>query len=195
MKKNIAKNQYGYHQSQTRLELLKTLLMFVAALGVLAIGYFTTGSKNNLLTMVAVLGLLPAAKSLVNYIMFVRAKTAVCPKNLHDSLMEITKEQKNAPFLRYDLYMTNSESCFPIYAIACKGKCLIGYSDQKKYDWEKAEQHIKAMAKQNGYEVSVVKIFTEEKKFLERVKAMTQDGQDICETDKLLTRLMENLTL
>lgn len=195
MKKNVAKNQYGYHHSQTRLELLKTLLLFAAAFGVLAIGYFTTGSKNNLLTLVAVLGLLPAAKSLVGFIMFMRAKKAVCPKKLYEALMGITKGQENAPLLRYDLYMTNSEKCYPIYAMACKGKCLIGYSDQKKYDWDKAEQHMKAMAKQNGYEVSVVKIFTEEKKFLERVKAMTEDGQEICETDKLLTRLMENLTL
>ena len=133
--------------------------------------------------------------TLVNLIMFFRARTAVCPVNLYEALSEIINKQENPPLLRYDLYMTNSEKCYPIYAMACKGKCLIGYSDQKQFDWEKAEQHIKAMAKQNGYELAVVKIFNEEKKFLERVKAMTEDGQGIAEMDKLLLRLMENLTL
>lgn len=195
MKKNVSKNQYGYLNSQTRLELLKTILMFTAALGVLAIGIFTTGSKNNLLTMVAVLGLLPAAKSLVNYIMFLRAKKAVCPAEIYETLMEITKGQKKAPLLRYDLYMTNSEKCYPIYVMACKGKCIIGYSAEKQFPWDKAEQHMKSMAKQNGYELAAAKIFTDEKKFLERIQAMTVGGEDICETDQLLIRLMENLTL
>lgn len=52
---------------------------FGVSIGLYVMGYVTTGSNKNLLTIVAVLGCLPACKSLVNLILFLKAEGAVKP--------------------------------------------------------------------------------------------------------------------
>ena len=48
--------------------------MFGISLAIYLAGYLTVHSNKNLLTIVAVLGCLPASKSAVSMIMFLRAK-------------------------------------------------------------------------------------------------------------------------
>ena len=68
------KGTYGYIGKQRRWEIIKTLLMFGISIALYTAGYIATKSNKNLLTLVAVLGCLPASKSAVNMIMFLKAK-------------------------------------------------------------------------------------------------------------------------
>ena len=68
------KGQYGYIKKQRNRVIIWTVILFVIAFSLFIAGYVMTKTKKNLLTIVAVLGLLPASKSLVNAIMFWRAK-------------------------------------------------------------------------------------------------------------------------
>ena len=65
----MTKGCYGYLTRQKKKEIIKTVLFFALSLSVFAIGYATTGTKKNLLTIVAMLGFLPASKSMVSMIM------------------------------------------------------------------------------------------------------------------------------
>ena len=58
----IAKGQYGYMDKQRKRVIITTISYYAISLAIFAMGYITTGSKRNLLTIVAVLGLLPASK-------------------------------------------------------------------------------------------------------------------------------------
>lgn len=62
----------GYLRTQKIYEILRTVLYFAISLSLFIAGWVSTGSRENLLTIVAVLGCLPACKSLVEMFMFLR---------------------------------------------------------------------------------------------------------------------------
>ena len=66
------KGTFGYLEKKKRNAILWTILCFGISLAVFLAGYLTTGTRKNLLTVVAVLGCLPACKSIVNLIMSIR---------------------------------------------------------------------------------------------------------------------------
>ena len=68
------KGTSGYLRTQKNYEILRTVLYFAISLSLFIAGWVTTGSRENLLTIVAVLGCLPACKSLVEMFMFLRYK-------------------------------------------------------------------------------------------------------------------------
>lgn len=80
----IKKGQYGYIKSQRKMEIIKTVSLFLLSLAIYLCGYWTTGTNKNLLTVVAILGCLPASKCAVNMIMFIRAKG--CSEELYQKI-------------------------------------------------------------------------------------------------------------
>ena len=66
------KGTRGYLRTQKNYEILRTVLYFAISLSLFIAGWVSTGSRENLLTIVAVLGCLPACKSLVEMFMFLR---------------------------------------------------------------------------------------------------------------------------
>ena len=67
-----AKGTEQYLKTQKRYEVARTVLYFGISISLFIAGYLQTKSRVNLLTVVAVLGCLPASKSAVNAIMFLR---------------------------------------------------------------------------------------------------------------------------
>ena len=68
------KGTKGYLSTQSKYEIARTVLYFAISLSLFVAGIVATGDKMNLLTIVAVLGCLPACKSAVTMIMFLRYK-------------------------------------------------------------------------------------------------------------------------
>ena len=60
------KGTFGYLDTQKVYEIIRTVLFYSISIAIFVTGYVTTGTKKNLLTIVAVLGVLPASKSLVS---------------------------------------------------------------------------------------------------------------------------------
>ena len=67
---HIVKGTNGYIRRKKRMQLLITLVILFVSIGLFVAGYLTTKSTKNLLTVFAVLGALPGAKSLVNLLLF-----------------------------------------------------------------------------------------------------------------------------
>lgn len=207
----IIKGDFGYLEKQMHWELIKTLIFFALSFGVLLIGIIITGTKNNLLTIVAVLGLLPAAKELITSIMFTKAKKYSCPKILFDAVQEMIVpdgndikdddheemnfESENLLLVVYDLYMTSQETDFPILSMCCHNRTLIGIADWEKFDYKKAEDHIRIMLKQNGHKNVVIKIFSEQEKYISRIKELKEQKAENRDADQAILRLMLNLSL
>ena len=72
------KGTRNYVNTQKKYEVIRTLLYFGISLSLFAAGYIQTGSRGNLLSIVAVLGCLPASKSAVGSIRFFRFQS--CPE-------------------------------------------------------------------------------------------------------------------
>ena len=76
MKNKIQKGCFGYLSYKKKFSTIMTIGMFALSLAIYLMGYITTKSNANLLTVVAVLGCLPASKSAVSMIMYLKAKGA-----------------------------------------------------------------------------------------------------------------------
>ena len=60
------KGTFNYLDTQRKYEIARTIIYFAVSFSLFIAGYITTGTRKNLLTVVAVLGMLPASKSLVS---------------------------------------------------------------------------------------------------------------------------------
>ena len=56
------KGTYLYLDTQKKYEIAKTAILYSLSVAIFLTGYISTGTKKNLLTIVAVLGVLPASK-------------------------------------------------------------------------------------------------------------------------------------
>ena len=142
------------------------MVFFLVSVGLYVMGYVTTGSSKNLLTVVAVLGCLPACKSMVNFIMFLKASG--CSEKLKNEVCVF--DDKLTVF--YDMYFTSYQKNFPISHMALKGNVLCGVTESAKCDCHEAEKHLEQMLTQEGIKNLTVKIFSQRDKYLDRLSQL-----------------------
>lgn len=162
-KNKPVKGEFGYLQRQKKLEIIKTIIFFGLSLGLMLMGYLSTGTKANLLTVVAVLGLLPSCKSLVSVIMYLRIPA------YDETIWQSIEEKKQSVTVLYNMYLTSYKNIFPINAFAIRGNLIIGYTAFEKCEAELCQTHIQDLGKMNGLTNLTVKIFKDQKKFEERL--------------------------
>ena len=189
MTKRVYKGGYGYIEYQKKFSIARTILFFAISLAVYGIGYFTTGSSKNLLTVVAVLGCLPSCKSAVNVVMFLRA--VGCSASAHEKISEY--DDKLTGF--YDMYFTSYQKNFPISHMVLKGNMICAYAEDKNCDCNAGEKHIEQMLKQDGYKNMTVKIFDNLNKYIDRLSQLTElDIEDSNDRDNMI-RMFYSITL
>jgi hypothetical protein len=164
----VPKGSYGYMENRKLMTTLRTLLYFVLCIGLYLLGYVTTGSNKNLLTIVAILGTLPACKSAVNMIIFLRARGCsarlqeqVCP---YDTVLTTF----------YDLYFTTYQKNFAVSHMVLKGNVLCGVTENPKCDAKDVEEHLEHMMAQEGIKNVTVKIFSDVGKYVDRLGQLTK---------------------
>lgn len=166
--KKAVKGNFGYLKAKQTQVLLRTILFFVIPLLLFAAGYLTTGTRKNLLTVVAVLGCLPACKSLVSLIMYFRSKG--CSLTAKESI----EGQEGSLIGMYDMYFTSYRQNFPISHMVVEGKNICGYTEVAGCDTKACETHLDTMLKQAGYKDMTVKIFTDINKYAGRLKQLNE---------------------
>lgn len=190
MKWKNPKGCYGYLDRQRKLEILKTVVMFGISLALYAAGYITTKTNKNLLTLVAVLGCLPASKSAVSMIMFLRAKG--CSAALKEKIEEHAKGLSQ----RFDLYLTSYAKNFQISHAVMKGRSLIGITEDSTFDENACGEHLKSMFAKNGFKNITVKIFKSESDYLERLDSLrASEIEDNAEFNEKVLSLLEDISL
>lgn len=163
----IQKGTYGYIANHRLVAAARTLIFFGISIGLYVMGYVTTGSNKNLLTIVAVLGCLPACKSLVNLIIFLKASG--CSETLKNTVCIYDKELTTF----YDMYFTSYQKNFAISHMALKGNVLCGITESVKCDCNGAEKHLEQMLLQEGIKSVTVKIYSNIDKYVDRLGQIT----------------------
>lgn len=176
MFKRIIKGDFGYIEKKKIRVILITLFLFALAIGIFLIGYFTTGTKKNLLTIVAVLGCLPASKSAVNMIMFLRAKG--CPFDTYKMIEEHTG--KLIPM--YDMYFTSYDANFPVLNMIVNESVIIAYYNAPKFDETKCIKHLTTMLGNAGIGNVTISLTSDLDKYINMLdnineKEMNQNAQ------------------
>lgn len=169
-----AKGERNYLDTQKKYEILRTLLYFGISLSLFAAGYIQTGEKANLLTIVAVLGCLPASKSAVSAIMFLRFKS--CGKDAADAIAQ----HSGGLCCLYDMVFTSEKKNFTVGHLAVRGGTVCGYSEDREFPEEAFHRHIEHhMRMEDGMPISAegqrnltVKIFTNLTRYTERLDQM-----------------------
>ena len=184
-KKKLDKGMFGYFTQEKKWTILRTVLYFALSLAIFLIGYITTKSKVNLMTVVAVLGCLPASKSAVNMIMFL--KTKECSDKVYQT---ISQHGTNLIGL-YDLYFTSYEHNFLINHMIVFSNTLCAYTEpEHKWKAEQFEKHIQKMVLQDGKKDITVKLFTDLDKYVKRM-----DEAESLVADQVQTESLKHLLL
>lgn len=162
------KGSRNYIRSQKKYELLRTVIYFSVSISLFVAGLLATGDKMNLLTIVAVLGCLPASKSAVNMIMFLR----------YQSLDESTAEQiagcTEGLTQLYDMVFTSYAQTFVVGHLVVKGNTVCGYSVKKDFPEKEFQTHLEAILRADNYKNVSIKIFTDLGKYKERLKQLQE---------------------
>lgn len=179
------KGSFGYIRKQSIFEIFKTLLLFAMALGIFFIGYYTLGTKKSLWSIIAVLGLLPASKSLVGTIMLLRFKSINA-----DVYKKISNCVGNIPVLYENILTTTSKTYYLPVITFCKGSLCMYYSGDIN-DSKSIENHMNDVLKKGGYKGITVKVYCDLQSFLQRMDELNShfDGDSTVNADAILTTI------
>lgn len=166
--KIVKKGSFGYIENHKAVAAIRTMIFFWVSIGLYVMGYVSTGTSKNLLTVVAVLGCLPACKSMVNFILFLKAKG--CSEELRRQVEAYDNELTTF----YDLYFTSYQKNYPVSHMALKGSVLCGITENAKCDCNEAEKHLEQLLAQEGIKNITVKIFSQTEKYIDRLSQLTK---------------------
>lgn len=178
-----AKGSRNYIKSQKKYEIIRTVIYFGISLSLFAAGYIQTGEKTNLLTIVAILGCLPASKSAVSTIMYLRFQS--CNQQAAD---EIERHSAGLQCL-YDMVFTSYKKDFSIGHLAIRGGCICGFSEDQKFDEIGFCEHMNQILKMDRHQGVGVKIFTNLSKYTDRMEQMKALEEDEDRTKAVISTL------
>lgn len=182
------KGEYEYAKNHRLKVCILTAFLFIISLSLYLAGYITTKSNKNLLTIVAILGLLPASKSLVSVIMNFRVRTT-------DISFKTEVDNKIGKLSgMYHMYFTSYDSNFYINHLVITDNSLICFSDDAKFDEKKFKEHLEKHMKIDGIENITIKVFKEKNAYLKRLEELNiiTDSEN---TNTKLYNLLYSITL
>lgn len=138
--------------------------MLVAA--VYLLGYSQTHTNKNLLTVVAVVGCLPACKVLVGVITRL-PYPSIDPKRAEE-VRALSPHMTSV----FDLVVTSRDKIMPIDALVISGNKVFGHLTGKKADPQYTEKHIRSILLENHFKDVSVKMYPDYKKFLSRIEGL-----------------------
>ena len=177
------KGTKNYLHTQRKYEIVRTLMFFSISGAIFTMGLISTGTRLNLLTVVAVLGMLPASKSLVSVIMFSRYSS------LSSDAADLIEKHSGSLTALFDMVFTGDNGNFPVGHLTIKGNSVCGYSEDPKFDEKKFYEHIDTFLKADSYKNVKVKIFTDLKKYVDRLDQMQELSCDGSNTEGIANTL------
>lgn len=170
--KKVVKGNQGYTKYEQKKRTILTIVMFGISLLLFFTGLIQTGTRKNWFTLIAILGVLPAAKCAVNMIMIWTQKPT------DQKLIELTKEKAGDLPTSFEMTITAYEGRMPLDAMVVCGNQVVCFSSRgKREQFGFMEKHMAAILKGNGYSPAKVKIFQDQKHFLERVEQLAKDPE------------------
>ena len=189
----VSKGSAGYIRFQKIKAAIKTFLEFGIVIGLIVLGIVETGDRLNLLTVVAILGCIPASKALVELIMILPHRSI---------LREKAQEIDTKAYLltrAYDIVLTSEKNIMPIDVIVISDNTICGYTSNKKVDVNVASNHMKKYLQSNQFSKVSVKIFQDYTAFITRAEGMNNivsiEQNDTKQKEMAIRRVILNISL
>lgn len=172
MKTKVQKGMFGYLSYKKKMTTIVTIGMFAISIALYIAGCVTTKTNANLLTVVAILGCLPASKSAVSMIMYLKAKGC---REEDKAVIEAAIGSLNG---YYDLYFTGYSKNFPTAHLIVTQNSIIAYSSDKKITEKDFNEHMKDILNKERIHDITVKLFTDRAKYVKRLNELNQSESD-----------------
>lgn len=182
------KGSYEHAKYKRTVDIIITIFLFLLSLGLFVIGYVATGSKKNLLTIVAVLGLLPACKMVVDVIMCFRVKP------VEESVREGIDASIGKLYGLYHMYFTSYDKNFPIDHLVITSNSVIGLCSDPKFDEKMFITHLKDHMRKDGIKDITIKIFDDYNKYLNRLSELNNLDDETTTVNIGVRNLILNIT-
>lgn len=182
------KGDFEYYNNKKLQTIILTIIYFAISFSLYGIGIYTTGSNKNLLTIIAVLGMLPASKSAVSMIMYIRYHG--CSNEIKSQLEDCILPFKHA----YGLVLTTYKKNYEIPVCIIKNNYIYMYVTNHTDDLADLKKHINDMVKQNGYK-GFADVFTNTEDFKKRLLELAKKEDDDQSMDDGLMTLMHQISL
>lgn len=124
--KKCEKGTPGYLEYKKKVEIIRTVVYFLLVAAVYLLGYSQTHTNKNLLTVVAVVGCLPACKALVGVITRL-PYPSIDPKRAEE-VRALSPHMTSV----FDLVVTSRDKIMPIDALVISGNKVFGHLTGKK---------------------------------------------------------------
>lgn len=186
--KKHPKGTYEHADYKKKVDTLVMILLFAMALGLYVIGRVTAGSNRNILTIVAVLGLLPACKMVVDVIMSLRVKA--CEPALKEKIDGTVGSLDGL----YNMYFTSYNRNYLLAHLVIAGNSVIGLSSDNDFDENGFKEHLTDLLLKEGLKDVLIKVFTDEGKYLGRLGELNE-SKPSSPKDADIHRLIHGVTL
>lgn len=184
----IQRNDKGYLESKRKSEIIKTMIYFAVPVALLIAGIMATKTKMNLLTIVAVLGMLPASRSLVTTIMYIKSK------GISDQDYEQISELSQPLTGSFDNVFTTYEKTYEVPSVVVRSGNVCGYVAKEYKTLEPLEKHLATCIKKEGYSVNV-KIFETIDAYKTRLISINKLEETEQEKDLAILQILHEISL
>lgn len=167
------KGLYGYFAAEKKRRIIITVVMFLIPLMIFMSGYLYSGSRNNLMTVVAMVGLIPASLSMVSLIMIMMRHSL--PKEEFDAI----DPHIGSLTFAYELYMTSEKENAMVDCIVICGNEVVGLVTDPKTNLRFAQSHLQKMLKADGWQGVKVLMLGDQKHFIERMDSMNAHEKEL----------------
>lgn len=167
----IKKGQYGYRTSMHRMRLCMTSVLAAAVLlQLLARNWTQQQAARNILTVMAILTVLPMANMAAPLIASWRYKTA--PQAFYQRV----KTYEPQTMLLYDLIVTTKEQVIPLDAVAVHPQGVFAYCSQPRINIDQAEKALQTLFSANRLQYRI-RLFCDERSFFRRLDSLKPSSE------------------
>lgn len=166
------KGQFGYFRYERMRRLLITIITVLFPAAVFVAGIIVYGTERNLLTVIALVLVIPFAMAFVSLVMVYTHSSIP-----EDEYKEIEKHAGTLT-MAYELYVTHETASTMVDAFAICGNTVVGLVTEKKGDPKFTADYIKKVLRSNGIGSNVA-LMTDQKHFLERLDSMNEHSESL----------------
>lgn len=170
-KQKLIKGQRGYINFKKRTQLLKALMYVGIGILIFIFGLLVNKfEKSNIFTIIAILMVLPMAKRLVNFIVFLPFQSV--PEETYQAVSLLKKEEDT---LYTDAVFTSSEKIMYLSFLVIAGNEVIGLIGREKEDKEYITKYLTESIRKRGWSYKVT-IYTKKESFFKKYKTVNRNS-------------------
>lgn len=166
------KGQFGYFRYERMRRLLITIITVLFPAAVFVAGIIVYGTEKNLLTVIALVLVIPFAMAFVSLVM------VYTHSSISEEEYKEIEEHAGTLTMAYELYVTHETASTMVDAFAICGNTVVGLVTEKKGDPKFTADYIKKVLRSNGIGSNVA-LMTDRKHFLERLDSMNEHSESL----------------